>query len=193
MKKKWNFLWIVLIILIWIVAYSIVTNPYNQAKRDKSFLGAENASVTIISFVDYSNNDSASSEVVMKNLRNKYEGKIKFIYKYYNFTNVSYYSAMAAECAASQKKFEKMHDKLFENYYNITYASIFVFSSEVYLAKEEFRLCMENELYGQSVLKDYELAKKLKISVLPTVFINGLKVEGYRSSAIYSKIIDEEL
>lgn len=191
--KSWNFLWIILIITIWIVAYSIVTDPYNQAKRDKTFLGDKDAKVVIISFIDYSNENSSLSEATMKSLRETYKDDIKFIYKYYNFSGLSFQLAMAAECAASQQKFERMHNLLFENYRNITNVNIYSLATEIYLRQEEFKICMDKQIYGQSISNDYKIAEKLKIETIPTVFINGQKVVGLNNISVYSEIIDSEL
>nr|MBA4405045.1 hypothetical protein [Nanoarchaeum sp.] len=191
--KSWNFLWIILIIAIWIVAYSIVNDPYNQAKRDKTFLGDKDAEVTIIAFIDYSNENSSISEESMKSIRETYKDKIKFIYKFYNYSDLSFQLAMAAECAASQQKFERMHNLLFENYYNISNVNIYSFATQIYLRQDEFRICMDKQIYGQSISSDYKIAERLKIKTIPTVFINGQRIEGLNNLSVYSEIIDSEL
>lgn len=193
MKRIWNLILIASIIAVWVVAYSIVTNPYNQAKRDKVFLGPDNASIIIVSFVDYTNGDSVASEFTMKMLRQNYKNDIKFIYKYYNSSNLSLELAMAAECAAAQEKFEKMHDIIFNNYLNLSSGIVFTLASEAGLRKDDFRLCMENELYRQSVLKDYQLAQKMKIDTIPTIYIGGERIEGLKDLTYYSEIIEEKL
>jgi len=193
MKKIYDPILVILIIFILIFAYLIYNDPYNRAKRDIDFLGNESADVLVIEFADYIDPLSAASEKNMVQLRSNYSSEIKFIYVHYPSTNNSRMAAMAAECAGSQKKFEKMHTKLFENYRNITEKNIYQWAEDLNIREDEFKLCMEKNVFDKIIDRDYDISSDLKASRLPIVFINKNRVEGLQKYSVYKDLLDSEL
>lgn len=187
MKRGYGFILIGLILLIFLFAYLVSTNPYNQAKRDRDFLGRDNASILVIEIGDYLDPLSAENEKNMKRLRTEYP--VKFIYIHYAVSNLSKTAAMAAECAGSQDKFEDMHTKLFENYVGLDLDTIYALADEVGLRDEEFRDCMENEVYSSIIDRDLKIADKLVKDKLPVIFIDGERFDGLKDYSSYISVL----
>lgn len=189
--KHWvTFLWIFLIIVFFIAAYSISNDPYSKILRDKDFLGEDNTSIVIVEFGDYLDPVSRQSENSMKRLRIDYD--VKFIYKHFAKSNQSMLAAMGAECAQNQGYFEEMHNKLYAFRGNFGMTSMVEMADKIHgLKLEEFKVCILSDLFKIEIEKDFELGEKLEVSYLPVVFINGEKIEGLQDYGIYQKAINQ--
>ncbi len=184
------FLWIFLIIVFFIVAYSMSNDPYSKALRDNNYFGSENSSIVILQFGDYLDPVSRQNENNMKRLRMDYD--VKFIYKHYVKSNQSKLAALGAECAGNQGYFEEMHNKL--------YAFTGVFNKNVLIAIadeiprlkiEEFKMCVDADLFSMQIEKDFELGERLEVSYLPVVFIDGERFSGLKSYSEYSNFVKQ--
>ena len=192
--KGWkNLVLILFIIAIFILAYIFATNPYGRVKKDRHFMGNEDGSILIIEVGDYLDPMTAATEANMQRIRSDYEGDVKFIYTHYDSSELSRTAAMAAECAGSQKDFIFMHKKLFDNYLDISLANIYLWANEIGLKDDEFRICMENEVFGAIVDRDFSTSKGFNARVLPIVFINGERFDGLKHYTVYQEFIDSEL
>ncbi|MCD4759839.1 DsbA family protein [archaeon] len=189
--KKYGFVIVILIVLVVIIAYFISTDPYNRAKRDRYFMGNEDAKTLIVEVGDYLDPTSAASEENMVKLREEYD--VKFIYVHYNSFNFSRTVAMAAECAGVQKDFELLHGKLFDNYLKLNLSVIYSLGKDIHLDRGEFENCISSELYSKIIDRDYDLSSSLDISVLPVVFINGERFDGLRNYSVYQEAVEKGL
>jgi protein-disulfide isomerase len=191
--KHWiAFGWIFIIIVFFIVAYSISNDPYSQILRDSEFFGQDNASITIVEFGDYLDPVSRESENSMKRLRMDYN--IKFIYKHFVHSNQSMIAAMGSKCAQNQNLFEEMHNKLFAFDGEFTLNATRSMADEINGLKiGEFNQCMNVELFKLNIEKDTSLGKRLEVLYLPVVFINEVRFEGINNYDIYSDFVEKEL
>ena len=187
--KHWvTFLWVFLIIVFFIVAYSISNDPYSRVLRDDDFLGEDNASIIIVECGDYLDPVSRQSENSMKRLRMDYD--VKFIYKHFVKSNQSKLAAIGSECANNQKYFEEMHNRLYSFNGNFGKNSLYEMADEIIgLRIEEFKQCVETNIFEIEIEKDFGLGEKLEVSYLPVVFINGKKFEGLQGYAAYQNAI----
>ena len=156
-------------------------------------MGVEEGSILIIEIGDYLDSMTAATETNMEKIRSDYAGNVKFIYTHYESSELSRTAAMAAECAGSQKKFELMHKKLFDNYLDINLSNIYLWAKEIGLKEKEFRICMEDEIFGVIVDRDFSASKDFKAKVLPIVFINDKRFDGLKHYSVYQEFIESEL
>ena len=129
----------------------------------------------------------------MERIRSDYSADVKFIYTHYDSSELSRTAAMAAECAGAQKKFELMHKKLFDNYLDISLDNIYLWANDIGLKDEDFKRCMEDEIFGGIVDRDFSTSRDFNAKVLPIVFINGERFDGLKHYSVYQEFIDSEL
>ncbi|MBT9283384.1 MAG: DsbA family protein [Hydrogenibacillus schlegelii] len=79
--------------------------------------GDPSAPVTIIEFSDFQCPFCNQAYLILKQLLQNYQGKIKLAYRHYPLASheYAYLAALAAEAAGEQGKFWEMHDLLFES------------------------------------------------------------------------------
>ncbi len=190
--KHWiAFVWTFLIIVFFIVAYSISNDPYSQILRESEFIGNSNASIVVVEFGDYLDPVSRQSENSMKRLRMDYD--IKFIYKHFVKSNQSVLAATGAKCAQNQDLFEEMHTKLYSYNGDFTVGAISVMADSIKgLRIDEFDACMKNELFKFNIEKETNLGERLEVSSLPVVYINDVRFDGLNDYNVYSSFIDNE-
>ena len=80
-------------------------------------IGEENAEVTIVEFSDFQCSACKTAQPIVENVLEKYQGKVKFIYRHFPLTSIhknAMAAAIAAEAAAEQGKFWEYSKVLFE-------------------------------------------------------------------------------
>ena len=65
------------------------------------FVGAKDAPVTLMEFGEYENEDCAKAHEVVKQLLEKYEGKIRFNFRHFPLTLIHQRSMKASESAVA--------------------------------------------------------------------------------------------
>jgi predicted DsbA family dithiol-disulfide isomerase len=67
------------------------------------------------------------------------------------------------------------------------------FASHVDLDPEVFGACMVSGGGAERVQRDLEDADRLDVRSIPSVFINGVRLEGLRDYSVYRSAIEAEL
>lgn len=173
-----------------------------EITNDKVILGNSDAKVTLIEFADYQCPYCGQWHAeVYPLLKSEYidTGKVKFVYWDFAFLGAeSYRSAEAAMCANDQGKYWEFHDKLFKNQNGESQGAfsdenLTKFAVELNLDKTKFGECMNTNRYQKQVEESLRLGTQYGVSSTPTVFINGLKIEGALPYENYKQIIESEL
>jgi|Deesub1362A_J573_1020465.scaffolds.fasta_scaffold00430_5 protein-disulfide isomerase len=164
---------------------------------DDPYIGNENAEVTIIEFSDFTCPYCAKFELeTLPKILERYDGKIKFVFRDFPFRgNASIKAAEAANCANEQGKYWEYHTLLFERqsewYSNLTL--LYTYAEELNLNMSEFSSCVESGKYVEEIMKDMNDGLVAGVSGTPTIFINGIKIEGAKPFENFVNIIDGEL
>jgi len=90
----------------------------NISLGDSPSIGPKDAPVTIIEFSDFECPFCARAYTTVKQIQQEYADSVKVVYKQLPLTNLHPNAQKAAEasvCADDQRKFWKMHDKMFES------------------------------------------------------------------------------
>jgi len=166
--------------------------------------GNKDAKVTLINYGDFQCPGCAGAHPIIKNVIEKYEDKIKFIFR--NFilsyhTNAKAASA-AAEAAGLQGKYWEMHNLIYESQtswesLNIEDRTSFFNSlaETIGLDLDRFKVDMADERLVQKMTFDYNLGIKSGVKATPSFYLNGqpLDSEVWGDESSLSKRIDEEL
>lgn len=147
-------------------------------------IGPQNAPVQIVEFADF---ECPFCGQLFQNL-DRYQKNnpqnIRIIF--YNFPLPSHLeaksAAVAVQCAA---KFD-----LFKKYYHLLFNNQKILDTEPWdsLAKlskipniKQFNTCLRDTTIINQIQKEYKLGQSLGVAGIPTMFINGYRVVGYRN------------
>ena len=106
--------------------------------------------------------------------------------------------AQAALWAGDSGKFLEYHDALFQAFRQNTdnpcsRKRLIELAGSLGLKKKSLRRCLDKDCKKTELAKNMEMAKADGIRVLPAVFINGTKIEGYKPLETYIDVIDRVL
>ena len=101
-------------------------------------------------------------------------------------------AAMAALAAGNQGKFWGYHDKIFENYRNISEKMLTDTAREMGLNMGQFEKDRKDIRTNNLVNRDMQEGNRIGVRGTPTIFINGKRL-GQRSLQAFSAAIEAEL
>lgn len=159
--------------------------------------GPEKAEVVLVEFSDFQCPFCARVSGTLHNLRDKYKGKLRVVFKHLPlpFHKKAPGAAKASLAANEQGKFWPYRDLLMsrqaewgagnENELFIKYAK------ELELDITRFKKDVNKKEFQKIIDKDMALAKKLGISGTPTFFLNGVRLGGAQPQSAFENIIDK--
>ncbi|TQV85036.1 DsbA family protein [Aliikangiella coralliicola] len=162
------------------------------------YRGGENAKVTIIEFSDFECPYCSRANDTLYQLSKMYGDKIKIVYKHFPLSSIHPGAEKAAEasiCAQEQGmgNFWKLHDKMFENYRNLSVGIIKDMAKEIGLNTESFNQCLSTGKYAARVAAEVQQAQRLGIQSTPAFYVNGRFIKGAQPIDIFQQMIDEEI
>jgi len=165
------------------------------AVDDDPFLGPADAPITIVEFSDYQCPYCSRAESVVKQVLDKYKGKVKFVYRDFplSFHPFAAKASEASQCANDQGKFWEYHDALYADQSKLSVADLEATAGRLGLNAEKFKSCMDSGKHAAEVKKDMEDAAKVGVNSTPSFFINGIAVVGAQGPEAFNVIIDQEL
>jgi protein-disulfide isomerase len=151
-------------------------------------IGAANAPVTMVAFVDYECPFCKRFDVqTYPQLKKQYidTGKLRYVIRDLplEFHKRAMKAAEASYCAAEQGKFWEMRDKLIVNAERLNAELLPGYAKEIGLADERFRGCLDSGKYVPRLQKSLDDARALGITGTPTFVIgksSGDTVEGVK-------------
>lgn len=154
--------------------------------------GTAHAPVTIIEFSDFECPYCKQSVPILKELLDRYPGKLKLVYRDFPGPNhpQALAAAEAAQCAAEQDRFWDYHDALFVRKTPALGWDFSALAADLGLRQSRFDACLRENHYREEVLKDLQDGLKLGVTSTPTFFINGRPLIGARPLADFQAIID---
>lgn len=160
------------------------------------FVGAKDAPVTLMEFGEYENEDCVKVHQVVKQLLEKYEGKIRFNFRHFPLTLIHQRSMKASEsavAAAQSGKFWEMHNVLFNNRRNLGTVSLKLHSREAGISDKKFLDDLVNGTFGWQVQDDLKEGIERGVKELPAFFINDQPLTLKPTFENLSKAIDAAL
>lgn len=163
---------------------------------NKPVYGPEDAKVTIVEFADYQCPFCARMVPTLKEVTEKYEGKVRWVYRDFPLREIhpeALPAAVAANCAGEQGKYKEMHHALFENYQNLNSALYTKLAGDLKLDGEKFATCLKDPKQSEEVMRDYADGTQYGVQGTPSYYINGRKLGNGGDVREFSRLIDEEL
>lgn len=164
--------------------------------------GDNNAKVTIVEFADFQCPFCGEwHKEVYPQLKSEYidTGKARFVYMDFAFLGEeSVKAAEAGRCAADQGKFWEYHDELFErqegeNEGAFADDKLKEFAADVGLDLGQFNSCLGSRTHRALIEESTSKAGDYGVNSTPTVFINGIKMEGVTPYSQIKQVIESEL
>ena len=164
-------------------------------------IGPMNAKVIIVEYSDFQCPMCAKIQPFVHGLRERYSGKIRFIYKYFPLTRIhpnAMPAALAAECAAQQDKFWPYQDRLFQ--LQKTWAPLSdgtpvfkAIAQDIGLDAHAFQACLAQKAHFHAIESDVAEARRLKIDSTPTFFVGNTRLVGSFFEAYGAKTVEDQL
>lgn len=163
--------------------------------KDDPVFGPENAPLTIVEFSDYQCPACRRNHEVVRELRQVYKDRIKWVFKDFPMPGHKWAkgAALAARCAAEQGKFWQYQDLLFSSQEELSTDRLTQLATELGLQLETFSQCLNAGKFQAHLEKDIEEGKKFGLNTTPTLVINNRLVSGAPPPDRFKQIIDEEL
>ena len=142
---------------------------------------SDDAPLTIVQFTSFSSPHARDAVPSIQEILNAYGGNLRLAFKYTYTGDNDLLASVAAECAAEQEEFFRMHNLLFERQDDWTtvsptsLASRFTgYARELGLDSNEFRNCFINSDEKKEMIEEHNLeATDLVVTGTPTYFVNN--------------------
>lgn len=151
------------------------------ATEDDPSFGPENAAVTIVAFTDFGCPYSQEESYVLEGIAHNTNDKVRVILRDFPLTDLhpgADKAAMAAECAAEQGKYTEMYRILNRTSEEFTEDRLLQHALEAGVEKQEYLRCMSSDFYADEVNGDIADGIVAGVTSTPTLFVNGVKIEG---------------
>lgn len=160
-------------------------------------LGPDDAKVKLVEFYDPECESCAAFYPHVKQVMQKYQGKVQLITRYALYHGNSVLAAKASEAAAIQNKYweyqgilfmaqkEWSHSQMPATHFFLQYAK------ELSLDVEKFQTDMDDLNRVGLINIDIEDGKKLGVNGTPTFFINGKKLMNFSPEGLFEAIENE--
>jgi protein-disulfide isomerase len=142
--------------------------------------GSVNAPITLVEYGDYECPYTAMAYPIVKEIIRQFGDKIYFVFRNFPLNDIHPHAqaaAEAAEAAAAQDKFWKMHDYLFEHQKALDYHHLLEYAQKVGLDIEKFKKDMSGHAYTSLIEQSLKSGVDSGVEGTPTFFVNGVRYE----------------
>lgn len=166
-------------------------------KEDSPTLGASDAKVTIVEFLDPECESCRAMFPVVKQLLDEYEGKVKLVVRYFPLHQNSVLAATVTEAAGKQGKYWEMQEKLFEKQSEwgekqTSQKELFIkYAQELQLDMTKFEADLSDAAVATKIQRDKADGQTVGVQGTPTFFINGQKVNQLSPQLMKARIEEE--
>ncbi|HEU0285576.1 MAG TPA: thioredoxin domain-containing protein, partial [Nocardioidaceae bacterium] len=153
--------------------------------------GPGDAPVTVVEYGDFECPYCGRAEPVIRELLAEH-GDVRYVWRHLPLSDVhprAQLAAEAAEAAADQGAFWRMHDKLFEHQDALRPVDLVAYARELGLDVERFRDDLRRHAWTSRVAEDVDSADLSGVSGTPTFFINERRHQGAYDIATLSAAV----
>jgi protein-disulfide isomerase len=169
---------------------------FNVDTADRPSEGPAAAPVVLVEFSDFQCPYCRSFSSTLKQVMEKYDGKVRLVFRQFPLANIHKDAERAAEaslCAADQNRFWDMHNYFFENQGKLSEEEILNQAEQLGLDRDSFSACLSGGKSESRVREDLRAGAAAGVEGTPTLFVNGRYFSGNYPYEQLAAIIDEEL
>lgn len=157
-----------------IVSHAAGLRPHVDPSHDH-LRGSEVAAVTLVQYGDYQSPAciAAAGEVVR--LRERFDGKLRFVFRHFPLGDAHAFAlpaAEAAEAAGAQGRFWEMHDLIYGGQQGLEPARLRRLAERLELDLDRFDHELASETHLRHVMEDFQSGVDSGVNGTPTFFIN---------------------
>ena len=158
-------------------------------------MGNKNAKLTIIEFGCYACPYTNKAEPIVKEVLDYYKGKVNLQFKtfYIPHHNLSFQTALAANCAQEQGSYLEYHKIIFENQETLKFEDLSLLAGKLGMNTTKFDECMSTQKYKDEVQSDTLMGLHAGVRGTPTFFIGNNTLVGPRPFRTFKAFIDKEM
>lgn len=146
-------------------------------------LGSPNGSIKLLEFGDYECPYCADVQPIVKEIQQRLGGSLLFAFRHFPLTRIhphSEHAAEAAEAAAAQNDFWRMHHLLFENQAALSDQDLAKYAAKLGLDQARFIREVGSSAFAEHIREDFKSGIKAGVNGTPTFFVNGERYDGRR-------------
>lgn len=139
-------------------------------------LGPDHAAVTVVEYGDFECPSCKQAAPAVKLLLERFEGRVRFVYRHFPLEEVHPHALLAAEVAeiaAAQGKFWQMHDLLFGNQLHMKAAQLRSYAERLQLDLARYTAELDDHIYLQRVREHQQSGRDSGVRSTPGFFVNG--------------------
>jgi protein-disulfide isomerase len=158
--------------------------------------GPAGAPVTIVEFSDFQCPFCRASVPTLKQVLDRYPGKVRWVFRDFPIAALHPNAPAAheaARCAGDQDKFWDYHDLLFQRSGDLSPQKLKAYAAELGLDATAFARCLDTGRYRRSVASDIQDGARLGVTVTPTFYVNGRRLEGALPLEVFERAIEGEI
>jgi protein-disulfide isomerase len=143
-------------------------------------VGDETAKVVLVQYGDFECPTCGQAYPAVKMLLNKFEHRLRFVFRHFLLTAAhpnAEMAAEAAEAAGAQNKFWAMHDLLFQNQAHLKPKDLRHYAEQLELDLVRFDFDLSDQVYRQRVNEHVDSGKRSGVRSMPAFFVNGVLVD----------------
>jgi len=155
-------------------------------------LGNANAPLELVQYGDYQCPFCGAAYPIIKNIQYKLGDDLKFVFRNFPLAEIhpnAFNAAVAAEAAALQKKFWKMHDIIYENQEALAWDDLFAYAKAINIDVEQFKKDISKQEVIDKVENDFESGVRSGVNGTPSFYINGKKYNGDYEERIFTRYL----
>ncbi len=168
-----------------------------EIRKDESIRGAKDAPITLVEYSDFECPFCGRGHSTVKELMEKYKGKIRFVYKHLplNFhpqamISAQYYEAIRLQNADKAFAF---HDEVYQNQKSLSEGKVFLdrVAKKVGADLKKLQKDLNSEAVTARINADIQEAGKFGMQGTPGFLINGVPVRGAYPAEHFVSIVEE--
>ena len=139
--------------------------------------GPFDAPLELVMYGDFQCPYCAASQSIIRRVRDRLEGRLRFVFRHLPLTEVhpdAERAAEAAEAASLQGSFWEMHDALYANGGRLADGDLIALADRIGLDLDRFRADLDSPAPAARVARDAEAARANGIAATPAFFVNGV-------------------
>ncbi len=167
-----------------------------SVEEDDAKLGPEKARIEIIAFLDLECPYCKRMFSTLMKVKDTFSNDLRLVFKHFPLPmhRNAFQLAREAECAGEQGFFIKYVTEIFGSGKKADCRDCREdFDEKLGMDTEAFHACLEDDTHSKSINDDVKCGKKLEITSVPVIFVNGYPIIGSVTQAKLENIIKEEL
>lgn len=143
--------------------------------------GSAAAPVTLVEYADFECPYSREAIKTVQALQREFGGELRCVFRHFPLVEKhphAIQAAEAAEAAAAQGEFWRMHAMLFAHQWELEYSDLLEYAEELKLDRAKFGEALKAHTYFERVRIDVGTGRRHGVTGTPTFFVNGHRQDG---------------